>query len=165
MEDHEAAEEAVTVEEAVGAEEVIETTLVEQDDDGSGEYIREPAKLMRIASMARAMLHEAREAPADTAGRELLKDIYQRTMNELCSVLSDELREELEHMFVPLDAEAPTAGELRVAQAQLVGWLEGLFNGIQAAVMSQQLAAQAQFQHMKDRRALESQQTRPGQYL
>ncbi len=163
--DEAAAGDPGTAPETDPAEEVIEASLAEQDDDGSGEYIREPAKLMRIASMARAMLHEAREAPADTAGRELLKDIYQRTMDELCSVLSDELREELEHMFVPLEAETPTGGELRIVQAQLVGWLEGLFNGIQAAVMSQQLAAQAQFQHMKDRRALEPQQPRPGQYL
>ncbi len=135
-------------------------------DDGSGEYITEPAKLMRIAAMARAMLHEAREAQADQAGRELLKDIYDRTIDELTSVLSEDLREELTHMFVPLHDEAPTAGELRVAQAQLVGWLEGLFNGIQAAVMSQQLAAQAQYQHMQSRKVLEAEkQPRPGQYL
>jgi len=152
--------------EVVEPEEVVEPFLATADDDGSGEYITEPAKLMRIASMARAMLHEARDAPADQAGRELLKDIYDRTLDELSSVLSDDLREELTHMFVPLDDEAPTAGELRIAQAQLVGWLEGLFNGIQAAVMSQQLAAQAQFRHMKSNKMLEAEtQARPGQYL
>ena len=162
----ETTEEHETYEEIAQTEEVVEAALATQEDDGSGEFITEPAKLMRIAAMARAMLHEAREAPADQAGRELLKDIYDRTINELCSVLSDDLREELTHMFVPLHDEAPTAGELRVAQAQLVGWLEGLFNGIQAAVMSQQLAAQAQFQHMQSSKVLEAEnQPRPGQYL
>jgi hypothetical protein len=91
-----------------------------REEDQSGEYITEPAKLMRIASMARAMLVEAREAPPDERGRDLLKDIYERTMDELVSVLSEELRDELAHMFVPLQGE-PSAGELRVAQAQLVG--------------------------------------------
>ena len=143
---------------------VTETALAERAEE-SGEFIKEPAKLMRIASMARAMLQEAREATTDEPGRELMRDIHKRTLGELRTVLSDELREELSQMFVPLDDDAPTAGELWVAQAQLVGWLEGLCNGIQAAAMSQQLAAQAQFQHMEERRTIDSPPQGPGQYL
>lgn len=126
------------------------------------EFITEPTKLMRIASMSRAMLVEVRDAVPDEAGRERLKEIYDRTIDELSSVLSEELREELTYMFVPLEAETPSAAELRIAQAQLVGWLEGLFNGIQAAVMTQQLAAQSQFQQIQQRR-LNAPET--GQYL
>ncbi|MFQ5555218.1 MAG: proteasome activator [Acidimicrobiia bacterium] len=147
---------------------VTETALAEAPQHGKeparqpGELITEPAKLMRIAAMARAMLTEAQAAPSDEAGRERLRDIYDATINELCSVLSDDLREELSHMFIPLEEETPSAAELRIAQAQLVGWLEGLFNGIQAAVMSQQLAAQAQLQHMGSG---PSGERGPGQYL
>ena len=121
-------------------------------DEPINEFITEPTKLMRIASMARAMLVEVRDAAPDEAGRERLREIYDRTIDELSSVLSEELREELAHMFVPLEPETPSAAELRIAQAQLVGWLEGLFNGIQAAVMTQQLAAQSQFEQIQQRR-------------
>ena len=145
-------------------ERTTETALAQRNEE-SGEFVKEPAKLMRIASMARAMLQEARQATTDEPGRELMKDIHKRTLNELRTVLSDELREELSDMFVPLEDDAPTAGELRVAQAQLVGWLEGLFSGIQAAVMSQQLAAQAQFQHMGQQQTIDTQERVPGQYL
>jgi len=146
------------------------TDLAERPDDDAAsrtEFITEPAKLMRIAAMAKAMMAEAKDAPSDEAGRERLRDIYQVTLDELCSVLSDDLRDELSNMFVPLESdETPSAAELRMAQAQLVGWLEGLFNGIQAAVMSQQLAAQSQLQHMTNP-GLEQPPKRqaPGQYL
>lgn len=144
-------------------------TVVAPESEGGplGEFVTEPAKLMRIAAMAKALLAEAQAAPSDEAGRELLRDIYRVTLDELCSVLSDDLREELSHMFLPLHEDgAPSTSELRIAQAQLVGWLEGLFNGIQAAVMSQQLAAQAQLHHIQRRRLETSPQgTTPGQYL
>ena len=144
-------------------EESTSTALAEVSDDRHEEAITEPGKLMRIASMARAMLIEAREAPIDEAGRDHLKQIYERTVDELCSVLPDALREELGSMFVPLDGGVPTESELRMAQAQMVGWLEGLFNGIQAAVMTQQMAAQAQLLRMQDSGHEET--SGPGQYL
>ncbi len=148
-------------------EDTTETPQVVAGDPGPvGEFVTEPAKLMRIASMAKAMLAEAQAAPSDEAGRERLRDIYRLTLDELCSVLSDDLREELSQMFLPLhDDGTPSASELRIAQAQLVGWLEGLFNGIQAAVMSQQLAAQSQLHHIQQRRLEASGQGTPGQYL
>ena len=139
------------------------TTALAEVPDDEAEAITEPGKLMRIASMARAMLVEAREAPIDEAGRDHLKQIYERTVDELCSVLPDALREELSSMFVPLDGGVPTESELRMAQAQMVGWLEGLFNGIQAAVMTQQMAAQAQLMRMQD--TVEETAPGPGQYL
>lgn len=135
----------------------------EEAPEPSGSYVTEPAKLMRIAAMARAMLTEARAAMPDEAGRDHLKEIYQRTVDELCNVLSDELREELSDMLVPLEEDTPSASEMLIAQAQLVGWLEGLFNGIQAAVMTQQVAAQAQLHEMSQRRLVGGES--PGQYL
>ena len=142
-------------------EEPTETALAEKQDGGA-DAITEPGKLMRIASMAKAMLIEVREAPIDEAGRDHLKQIYDRTIDELCSVLPDALRDELSKMFVPLDDEIPSESELRMAQAQMVGWLEGLFNGIQAAVMTQQLAAQAQLARMQEH---PEDGMGPGQYL
>lgn len=137
------------------------TSALAAVDDGS-DAITEPGKLMRIASMARAMLIEAREAPIDEAGRDHLKQIYERTLDELCEVLPDALREELSSLFVPIDGGVPSESELRMAQAQMVGWLEGLFNGIQAAVMTQQMAAQAQLVRMRD---AVDERSGPGQYL
>ena len=139
------------------------SALAEKSDLPDADAITEPGKLMRIASMARAMLVEAREAPIDEAGRDHLKQIYERTVDELCSVLPDALREELSTMFVPLDEHVPTESELRMAQAQMVGWLEGLFNGIQAAVMTQQMAAQAQLVRMQD--PVGDDTGGPGQYI
>ncbi len=113
------------------------------------------SKLIRIASMTRAMLEEARSAPLDEAGRRRISEIYERSLDELSEVVSEDLRAELEEMFVPWNEDAtPSQAELRVAQAQLVGWLEGLFNGIQAALFSQQLATRAQLEQMRSRRAL-----------
>ncbi len=155
------------MEDSPDPERTVETPhAIARDPGPVGEFVTEPAKLMRIASMAKAMLAEAQAAPSDEAGRERLRDIYRLTLDELCSVLSDDLREELSQMFLPLhDDGAPSASELRIAQAQLVGWLEGLFNGIQAAVMSQQLAAQSQLHHIQQGRLETSPQGTPGQYL
>ncbi len=118
--------------------------------------VSEPSKLIRIASMTRAMLDEVREAALDDAGRTRLVSIYQRSLDELKDVLSDDLVEELDAVFVPI-TDRPSEAELRVAQAQLVGWLEGLFHGIQASLITQQMAATAQLDRMRQRRALEQQ--------
>ena len=113
--------------------------------------IEEPAKLLRIASMTRSMLEEARQTSLEAEGRSRLRDIHEASVEQLRSVLTDDLREELSEVFLPLEADVPTQAELRIAQAQLIGWLEGLFNGIQAAIMTQQMAAQAQLQQMRSR--------------
>ena len=116
--------------------------------------VSEPSKLIRIASMTRAMLDEVREAPLDEAGRVRLLSIYEGSLDELKEVLSDDLKDELDAVFVPI-TDSPSEAELRIAQAQLVGWLEGLFHGIQASLISQQMAATAQLDRMRERKALE----------
>ena len=128
--------------------------------------VSEPSKLIRIASMTRAMLDEVREAPLDDAGRGRLVAIYEGSIDELKEVLSDDLIDELDAVFVPI-TEEPTEAELRVAQAQLVGWLEGLFHGIQASLISQQMAATAQLDRMRQQRAIEqgSDERSNGMYL
>ncbi len=136
--------------------------------DLPGNSVSHPTKIIRIASMTRAMLEEVRQAPLDPAGRRRLLDVHERTLAELADILSDDLRQEFNDIFLPLTSDTPTESELRVAQAQLVGWLEGLFHGIQASLMSQQLATQAQLQDIQ-RRALEggnaSEHQYPGVYL
>ncbi len=114
------------------------------------ETITEPAKLLRIASMVRELLDETRQASLDEAGRKRLADIYHRAVGELSEVLSGDLQEELGDLAPPLEG-VPTESEIRVAQAQLVGWLEGLFHGIQAAMFAQQAAARAQFEELRRR--------------
>jgi Protein of unknown function (DUF2587) len=114
------------------------------------ETITEPAKLLRIASMVRELLEETRQASIDDAGRTRLRDIYQRSVGELREVLSPDLQEELASLAPPIE-EVPSESEIRVAQAQLVGWLEGLFHGIQAAMFAQQAAARAQFEELRRR--------------
>ena len=96
--------------------------------------ISEPAKVMRIGSMIRTLLDEVREAQLDEASRDRMREIYEQSVTELSEALAPELREELARLALPFSSESPSEAELRVAQAQLVGWLEGLFHGIQAAV-------------------------------
>ena len=117
--------------------------------------------------MTRAMLEEVRASGMDDLGRQRLLDVYHRSIDELRDVLSDDLKEELDSIFVPLERETPTEPEIRVAQAQLIGWLEGLFQGIQASLWTQQMSAQAQLEQMRRRRALEppSDEDQPGLYL
>jgi len=123
---------------------------VEQPEDESA--VLRPTKLIRIASMTRAMLDEVRQAPLDEAGRERLKRIHQQSLDELREVLSADLLEEFNEIFEPLRQDSvPSESELRIAQAQLIGWLEGLFHGIQASLWSQQMAAQSQLQEMQRR--------------
>jgi len=120
-----------------------------------GEQITSPTRLIRIASMVRALLDEARRAPLDDAGRRSLREIHERSIHGLEDILSDDLKQELEEVTLPFTSETPTESELRIAQAQLVGWLEGLFHGIQATLFTQQVAAQRQLEDMRGRRAIE----------
>jgi hypothetical protein len=124
------------------------------------EAITQPAKLLRIASMVRELLEETRQASIDEPGRIRLREIYQRSVEELREVLSPDLQEELAMLAPPMQG-VPTEAEIRVAQAQLVGWLEGLFHGIQAALFAQQAAARAQFEELR-RRGLPGGQPQPG---
>ena len=135
------------------------------DGDGSGEateQVSSPTKLIRIATMVRTMLDEVRRAPLDDAGRRRLREIHERSLHELEGVLSPDLQQELAEVVLPLTDDTPSESELRLAQAQLVGWLEGLFHGIQATLFSQQAAAQSQFEEMRRRRAIESAPMGPG---
>jgi hypothetical protein len=119
-------------------------------DDHAQESITQPAKLLRIASMVRELLEETRQASLDEPGRIRLRQIYERSLGELAEVLSGDLQEELQSLAPPMEG-VPTDAEIRVAQAQLVGWLEGLFHGIQAALFAQQAAARAQFEELRRR--------------
>jgi len=119
--------------------------------DENADYISQPAKVMRIGSMVKQLLDEARSAPLDEAGRTRLREIYETSVHELSGALSPDLAEELGRMALPFGAEVPSESELRIAQAQLVGWLEGLFHGIQASLFAQQAAAAAQLEKMRDR--------------
>jgi hypothetical protein len=121
----------------------------ELDREQSVEQIDQPARVMRIGSMVKQLLEEVRHAPLDEAGRKRLREIYDLSVKELARSLSPDLAQELERLSMPFDADPPSEAELRVAQAQLVGWLEGLFHGIQATLMAQQMAARAQLQEMR----------------
>ena len=114
------------------------------------ETITEPAKLLRIASMVRELLEETRHASMDEAGRKRLVEIYHRSVDELGDSVSQDLKDELQELVPPLGG-VPSESEMRVAQAQLVGWLEGLFHGIQAAMFAQQMAARQQFEEIRRR--------------
>ncbi len=123
----------------------------DEDREERRESVEQPGKVMRIGTMVKQLLDEVRQAPMDEAGRARLKEIYEQSVRELSSGLSPDLSEELDRMAFPFVAEIPSEAELRVAQAQLVGWLEGLFHGIQATLMAQQMAARAQLDQMRQR--------------
>jgi hypothetical protein len=139
----------------------------QQDEGGEHErpvteMVEQPAKVMRIGSMIRQLLEEVRAAPLDEKSRARLKEIHQSSVKELEDGLAPELVNELERLSLPFtDEEVPSEAELRVAQAQLVGWLEGLFHGIQTTLFAQQMAARAQLEQM--RRALPPGMTPPDQ--
>ena len=118
------------------------------------DLVDQPAKVMRIGSMIKQLLEEVRAAPLDEAGRQRLKEIHRRSILELEEGLAPELRQELDRITLPFSDETPSEPELRIAQAQLVGWLEGLFHGIQAALVAQQMAARVQLEQMRGRPAL-----------
>ncbi len=123
-----------------------------EDEDGAtalADLVAQPAKVMRIGSMIKQLLEEVRNAPLDEAGRTRLAEIHRRSIAELKQGLAPELIEELDRIALPFTDEAPSDAELRIAQAQLVGWLEGLFHGIQTALFAQQMAAQAQLHQMR----------------
>ncbi len=127
-----------------------------QDEDGETrsvtDLVEHPAKVMRIGSMIRQLLEEVKAAPLDEASRSRLREIHHASIKELEQGLAPELVEELERLTLPFTEQTPSESELRIAQAQLVGWLEGLFHGIQTAIYAQQMSAQAQLEQM--RRAL-----------
>ena len=125
----------------------------EDDERVLSDLVEQPAKVMRIGSMIRQLLEEVKAAPLDEPSRNRLKEIHRASIKELEAGLAPELVEELDRLTLPFtDEGTPSEGELRIAQAQLVGWLEGLFHGIQTAIYAQQMAARAQFEQM--RRAL-----------
>jgi len=111
--------------------------------------ISEPAKVMRIGAMIRTLLEEVRQADLDEASRDRMREIYEHSVRELAEALSPDLQEELHRLALPFESDTPSEAELRIAQAQLVGWLEGLFHGIQAAVAAQQMMAQRQLMEMR----------------
>ena len=136
----------------------------DSDDRSLTDLVEQPAKVMRIGSMIRQLLEEVKSAPLDDASRNRLKEIHRSSIKELESGLAPELVEELERLSLPFTEDAtPSDAELRIAQAQLVGWLEGLFHGIQTAIYAQQVSARAQFEQM--RRGLPGGQGQSGQAL
>jgi hypothetical protein len=135
----------------------LDAAVVEGAPEGSEETVEvvdsveQPAKVLRIGSMIKQLLDEVRQAPLDTASRNRLKDIYETSVRELASGLSPDLVAELDRLALPFDTTTPSDAELRIAQAQLVGWLEGLFHGIQATLFAQQMAARSQLEDMRQR--------------
>ena len=138
------------------------------------EVVGQPGKVMRIGTMVKQLLEEVKAAPLDDASRARLAAIYQRSIDELAEALSPDLQSELRSLAPPFTAGGvPSDAELRIAQAQLVGWLEGLFHGIQATLFAQQLAARQQFEQMRGQLgpggppdpAVEDPARRPGTYL
>jgi hypothetical protein len=130
-----------------------QVVLVGPEERSIADLVEQPAKVMRIGSMIRQLLEEVKAAPLDEASRNRLKEIHQASIDELEEGLAPELVEELNRLALPFsDDVTPSESELRIAQAQLVGWLEGLFHGIQTAIYAQQMAAKAQFEQI--RRAL-----------
>jgi Protein of unknown function (DUF2587) len=134
---------------SIAPDEVLEA---EKDGkSGSTESVNEPAKVLRIGSMVKTLLDEVRAAPLDEKSRVRLREIYEQSVKDLAEGLSPDLVTELDALTPPFGDDIPSEAELRVAQAQLVGWLEGLFHGIQATLMSQQMAARAQLEEMRQR--------------
>ena len=126
------------------------------------DLVEQPAKVMRIGTMIKQLLEEVKAAPLDDASRARLREIHATSINELEDGLAPELRDELQRLALPFSEDSvPSDAELRIAQAQLVGWLEGLFHGIQTALFAQQMAARAQLEQMRQG-ALPPGMTQPG---
>ena len=122
----------------------------DEDQRSITDLVEQPAKVMRIGTMIKQLLEEVRAAPLDEASRSRLREIHATSIRELEDGLAPELQEELERLALPFSEDSvPSDAELRIAQAQLVGWLEGLFHGIQTALFAQQMAARAQLEHMR----------------
>ncbi len=124
------------------ADEIQDSRLTLLGDSQVKEVVEHPGKLLRMGGMVREMLEEARRAPLDEEGRVRARDMLRKCITEIKSALDEGLRKELERITLPFGKGVPTQSELRIAQAQLVGWFEGLFHGMQAALMGQQMAAQ-----------------------
>ena len=126
------------------------TTDGEDEPFDPADAIGEPAKVMRIGTMIKQLLEEVRAAPLDEASRARLREVHEKSIRELETGLTPELRDELERLSLPFSEDTiPSEGELRIAQAQLVGWLEGVFHGLQAALVAQQMAARVQLEQMR----------------
>ena len=139
------------------------TTPQSEQSDEQGDAVTSPAKVMRIGSMVKTLLEEVRAAPLDEASRARLREIHENSIKELEEGLAPELRDELNRLSLPFTEDTiPSDAELRIAQAQLVGWLEGLFHGIQTALFAQQMSARMQLEEMR-RRALPPGAPGPGQ--
>ncbi|MBK9181238.1 MAG: bacterial proteasome activator family protein [Acidimicrobiales bacterium] len=141
-----------------------------QPGRGDTEAVEQPGKVLRIGSMIKQLLDEVRSAPLDEPSRERLRDIYDTSVQELASAMSPDLRDELSRLAPPFEDDAvPSEAELRIAKAQLVGWLEGLFHGIQATLFAQQMSARQQLEDMRKRLPPGQQEPvggeRPGTYL
>jgi len=122
----------------------------DSDDRSLTDLVEQPAKVMRIGTMIKQLLEEVRAAPLDDATRNRLREIHATSIRELEEGLAPELRDELDRLTLPFtEGTVPSDAELRIAQAQLVGWLEGLFHGIQTALFAQQMAARAQLEQMR----------------
>jgi hypothetical protein len=141
-------------------------------DERQSEAVEHPAKVMRIGSMIKLLLEEVRQSDLDEPSRDRLRDIYETSVNELSEALSPDLRDELGRLAHPFASDGiPSEAELRVAKAQLVGWLEGLFHGIQATLFAQQMAARQQLEEMRRRLppgatpGMPDPEQRPGTYL
>ncbi len=127
-----------------------EIVAPEDAGEAKGDAIEQPAKVMRVGAMLRGLLQEVREAPLDERSRDRLREIYEISLQELGSAVSADLREELDRLAQPFpDAEVPSEAELRIAKAQLVGWMEGLVQGIQATLYAQQVLARRQLADMR----------------
>jgi len=154
--------------ELLSPDEVLSPDQSVDSQEANAEAVDEPAKVMRIGSMVKQLLDEVRAAPLDEAGRARLREIYETSVKELSTGLSPELAAELNSLTPPFGDGIPSSSELRIAQAQLVGWLEGLFHGIQAALMAQQMAARAQLDQMRQQSLPDGSSPdgmRPGTYL
>ncbi|MFJ7210833.1 bacterial proteasome activator family protein [Amycolatopsis sp. NPDC098790] len=126
------------------------TPIEGEHPESVGDLVEEPAKVMRIGTMIKQLLEEVRAAPLDDASRNRVREIHQTSVKELAASLAPELQDELERLVRPFtDDSTPSDAELRIAQAQLVGWLEGLFSGIQTALFAQQMAARVQLEQMR----------------
>ena len=155
---------------------VLVPSIVPEEAAEARESVESPGKVMRIGSMIKQLLEEVRQTELDEPSRERLREIYDTSIAELSSSLSPDLQQELARLALPFEPEtAPTGPELRIAKAQLVGWLEGLFHGIQATLFAQQMAARQQLEQIQRQRGLPPGQvpggdqpgeaTRPGTYL
>jgi hypothetical protein len=127
------------------------TSTVDEEAEAEEEHnnVAEPAKVMRVGTMIRQLLDEVRQTQLDGPSRDRLREIYETSITEIAAAVSPDLREELDRLVLPFGDGTPTDAELRIAQAQLVGWLEGLFHGIQATLFAQQMAARNQLEDMR----------------